>query len=57
MDYTDNEEAVYYLDSSDSLIKWTKDVTHDKFRFKDIHILMQYIKSETRPAIIKMMCK
>jgi hypothetical protein len=49
--------VVYYLNSSDSLLKWTKDTTLDQFKFKDVHILMQYIKSETKPMIMKMMCR
>lgn len=43
------DEVVYYIDSGDQLLKWSKQSTPDSFKFKDVHILMQYIKIETNP--------
>ena len=55
---SDKDEVVsYYLNSDFSLLKWTNTTPLDKFKFKDIHILMQYIKTETNPKVMKMMCK
>ena len=54
---SDKDEVIYYLNSESSLLKWTSTTPLDKFKFKDIHILMQYIKTESNPKVMKMMCK
>jgi hypothetical protein len=54
---SDKAEVIYYLNSDNTVLKWTSDTAAENFKFQDIHILMQYIKSETNPKVMKMMCK